>query len=86
MNERKGKFREFVEVNIYIYIVHEVRLLQFLRSEHVLSKTVMKLAKNTSNKAQILDGVLSNGLPNREIKTNVCLVKQGKPAQWSLIY
>ena len=53
MNERKGKFREFVEVNIYIYIVHEVRLLQFLRSEHVLSKTVMKLAKNTSNKAQI---------------------------------
>ena len=58
MNERKGKFREFVEVNIYI--AHEVRLLQFLRSEHVLSKTVMKLAENTSNKAQILDGVLSN--------------------------
>jgi len=64
MNERKGKFREFVEVNIYI--AHEVRLLQFLRSEHVLSKTVMKLAENTSNKAQILDGVLSNWLPNRD--------------------
>lgn len=58
MNDKREKLREFVEVNIYI--VHEVRLFQFLRSEHVLSKAVMKLAENTSNKAQILDCVLSN--------------------------
>ena len=57
--------------------MHEVRLLQFLRSEHVLSKTVMKLAENTSTKAQILYSVLSNWLSNRDIKTNVCFVKQG---------
>ena len=49
-----------MEVNIYIYIANEVRLLQFLGSEHVLSKTVMKLAENTPNKARILDGVLKN--------------------------
>ena len=43
LNDKREKFREFVEINIYI--AHEVRLLQFLRSEHVLSKTVMKLAE-----------------------------------------
>ena len=43
MKKRKGKFREFVEVNIYIYVAHEVRLLQFLGSEQVRS---LKLSWN----------------------------------------
>ena len=54
MNERKGKFREFVKVCIVQDVLGQVRSLQFLRSEHVLSKTETQ-RKYTSNKALNLD-------------------------------
>ena len=52
MNERKGKFREFVEVSIVQEVLGQVRLLQFLRSEHVLSKTETQ-RKYTSNNVRL---------------------------------
>ena len=65
MNERKGKFREFVEVWIIVQeVLGQVSLLQFLRSEHVLSKTETQ-RKYTSNNALNLD-VLSKWTPNRD--------------------